>query len=228
LTTPLDLLQLRLGHRFADPDLLRRALTHRSARRQHNERLEFLGDALLGFVVAEALVQRFPDASEGELTRLRARLVNGEALARVAGELRLGEFLELGAGERKSGGQRRASILADAFEALLCAVYLDAGMDACRERVLHLLGPALDQLQPGEALKDPKTRLQEWLQSRALERPHYHLVGEQERAGAWQFEVECRVAALPEPCRGSGGTRRGAEQAAAAVALEQLEINVRS
>jgi ribonuclease-3 len=154
--------------------------------------------------------------------------VNGEALARVAGELRLGEFLELGAGERKSGGQRRASILADAFEALLCAVYLDAGMDACRERVLHLLGPALDQLQPGEALKDPKTRLQEWLQSRALERPHYHLVGEQERAGAWQFEVECRVAALPEPCRGSGGTRRGAEQAAAAVALEQLEINVRS
>ena len=223
MTPPLDLLQLRLGHRFADADLLRRALTHRSARRQHNERLEFLGDALLGFVVAEALTRRFPDASEGELTRLRARLVSGEALAAAASELRLGEFMELGHGERKSGGQRRASILADAFEALICAIYLDAGIDACRERVLHLLGPALDQLQPGEALKDPKTRLQEWLQSRALERPHYHLVGEQERAGVWQFEVECRVPTLPEPCRGTGGTRRGAEQAAAAVALEYLQ-----
>ena len=223
MTPPLDLLQLRLGHRFADADLLRRALTHRSARRQHNERLEFLGDALLGFVVAEALTRRFPDASEGELTRLRARLVSGEALAAAASELRLGEFMELGHGERKSGGQRRASILADAFEALICAIYLDAGIDACRERVLQLLGPALDQLQPGEALKDPKTRLQEWLQSRALERPHYHLVGEQERAGVWQFEVECRVPTLPEPCRGTGGTRRGAEQAAAAVALEYLQ-----
>jgi ribonuclease-3 len=228
LTHPLDLLQLRLGHRFADPELLRRALTHRSAARQHNERLEFLGDALLGFVIAEALIERFPGASEGELTRLRARIVNGVALAVAAGELRLGEFLELGAGERKSGGQRRASILADAFEALICAIYLDAGIDVCRERVLHLLGPVLDQLQPGEALKDPKTRLQEWLQSRALERPQYHLIEEHEHAGVWQFEVECRVAALPEPCRGSGGTRRGAEQAAAAVALEQLQTDVRS
>jgi ribonuclease-3 len=223
LTTPLDLLQLRLGHRFNDPALLRRALTHRSARRQHNERLEFLGDALLGFVIAEALVQRFPNASEGELTRLRARLVNGAALGATAAELRLGEFLELGLGERKTGGQRRLSILADAFEAVLCAIYLDAGIEVCRERVLHLMQPALDALQPGETLKDPKTRLQEWLQSRALERPHYHLVEEQERAGVWQFAVECRVAALPEPCRGTGGTRRGAEQAAAAVALEQLQ-----
>ena len=223
MTDPLDLLQLRLGHRFADPGLLRRALTHRSARRQHNERLEFLGDALLGFLVAEALTKRFTDAAEGELTRLRARLVSGEALARVATELRLGEFLELGAGERKSGGQRRASILADAFEALICAVYLDAGIQACRERVLHLLGPALERLQPGEALKDPKTRLQEWLQSRALERPQYHLVSEQERAGNWQFEVDCQVPALPDPIRGSGSTRRAAEQTAAAAALEQLQ-----
>ena len=225
MTKPLDLLQLRLGHRFADEALLRRALTHRSARRQHNERLEFLGDALLGFLIAEALTQRFPDASEGELTRLRARLVNGEALAEAAAELRLGEFMELGLGERKTGGQRRTSILADAFEALVCAIYLDAGMDVCRERVLHLLGPALERVQPGEALKDPKTRLQEWLQSRGLERPQYHLVGERERAGAWEFEVECRVAGLPAPCRGSGGTRRGAEQAAAAAALEQLQTN---
>jgi len=149
--------------------------------------------------------------------------VSGEALARVASELRLGEFLELGAGERKSGGQRRASILADAFEALICALYLDAGIEVCRERVLHLLGPALEQLQPGEALKDPKTRLQEWLQSRALERPQYHLVSEQEHAGTWQFEVHCRVPALPEPIRGSGSTRRAAEQTAAAAALEQLQ-----
>ncbi len=223
MTDPLDLLQLRLGHRFADPGLLRRALTHRSARRQHNERLEFLGDALLGFLVAEALTKRFADAAEGELTRLRAKLVSGEALARVATELRLGEFLELGAGERKSGGQRRASILADAFEALICAVYLDAGIQACRERVLHLLGPALEQLQPGEALKDPKTRLQEWLQSRALERPQYHLVSEQERAGNWQFEVDCQVPTLPDPIRGSGSTRRAAEQTAAAAALERLQ-----
>ncbi len=223
MTGPLDLLQLRLGHRFADPALLRRALTHRSARRQHNERLEFLGDALLGFLIAEALTQRFASATEGELTRLRARLVNGEALAVLAGELRLGEFLELGAGERKSGGQRRASILADALEALVAAIYLDAGISVCRERVLQLFGPALERLQPGEALKDPKTRLQEWLQSRALELPRYHLVGEQERAGVWQFDVECRVANVPQPCRGSGGTRRAAEQAAAAAALEQLQ-----
>jgi len=223
LTDPLDLLQLRLGHRFADPGLLRRALTHRSARRQHNERLEFLGDAVLGFLVAEALTQRFALADEGELTRLRARLVSGEALSVVATELRLGEFLELGAGERKSGGQRRASILADAFEALICAVYLDAGIEACRERVLHLLGPALERLQPGEALKDPKTRLQEWLQSRALGRPQYHLVSEQEHAGVWQFEVDCQVPSLPDPVRGAGGTRRAAEQTAAATALEQLQ-----
>ena len=225
MTDPLDLLQLRLGHRFADPGLLRRALTHRSARRQHNERLEFLGDALLGFVIAEALTQRFPQATEGELTRLRARVVSGEALAVAANELRLGEFLELGAGERKTGGHRRASILADAFEALVCAIYLDAGIEVCRERVLHLLGPALARLQPGETLKDPKTRLQEWLQSRALERPQYHLVSEQEQAGVWQFEVECRVPPLPDPLRGIGGTRRAAEQAAAAAALERLQTH---
>ncbi|HEX2797783.1 MAG TPA: ribonuclease III [Immundisolibacter sp.] len=225
MTDPLDLLQLRLGHRFADPGLLRRALTHRSARRQHNERLEFLGDALLGFVIAEALTQRFPQATEGELTRLRARMVSGEALAVAANELRLGEFLELGAGERKTGGHRRASILADAFEALICAVYLDAGIEACRERVLHLLGPALARLQPGETLKDPKTRLQEWLQSRALERPQYHLVSEQEQAGVWQFEVECRAPSLSDPLRGTGGTRRAAEQAAAAAVLERLQAH---
>ncbi len=223
MTDPLDLLQLRLGHHFADPELLRRALTHRSARRQHNERLEFLGDALLGFVIAEALTQRFTRATEGELTRLRAKLVSGEALAVAATQLRLGEFLELGAGERKSGGQRRASILADALEALICAVYLDAGIEVCRERVLHLLGPALDQLEPGEGLKDPKTRLQEWLQSRALERPKYHLLTEHEQAGVWQFEIECQVPLLAQPCRGTGGTRRAAEQTAAAVALEQLQ-----
>jgi ribonuclease-3 len=225
LTDPLDLLQLRLGHRFADPGLLRRALTHRSARRQHNERLEFLGDALLGFVIAEALTQRFPQATEGELTRLRARMVSGEALAVAASELRLGEFLELGAGERKTGGHRRASILADAFEALICAMYLDAGIEVCRQRVLHLLGPALARLQPGETLKDPKTRLQEWLQSRALERPQYHLVSEQEQAGVWHFEVECRAPSLPDPLRGSGGTRRAAEQAAAAAVLERLQAH---
>ncbi len=225
MTDPLDLLQLRLGHRFADPGLLRRALTHRSARRQNNERLEFLGDALLGFVIAEALTQRFPQATEGELTRLRARVVSGEALAVAANELRLGEFLELGAGERKTGGHRRASILADAFEALICAIYLDAGVEICRERVLHLLGPVLAQLQPGETLKDPKTRLQEWLQSRALERPQYHLVSEQEQAGVWQFEVECRAPPLPDPLRGTGGTRRAAEQAAAAAVLERLQAH---
>lgn len=225
MTDPLDLLQLRLGHRFADPGLLRRALTHRSARRQHNERLEFLGDALLGFVIAEALTQRFPQATEGELTRLRARMVSGEALAVAASELRLGEFLELGAGERKTGGHRRASILADAFEALICAMYLDAGIEVCRQRVLHLLGPALARLQPGETLKDPKTRLQEWLQSRALERPQYHLVSEQEQAGVWHFEVECRAPSLPDPLRGSGGTRRAAEQAAAAAVLERLQAH---
>lgn len=152
-------------------------------------------------------------------------MVSGEALAVAASELRLGEFLELGAGERKTGGHRRASILADAFEALICAMYLDAGIEVCRQRVLHLLGPALARLQPGETLKDPKTRLQEWLQSRALERPQYHLVSEQEQAGVWHFEVECRAPSLPDPLRGSGGTRRAAEQAAAAAVLERLQAH---
>jgi ribonuclease-3 len=217
------LLLHRLGHEFRDSRLAELALTHRSFSTDNNERLEFLGDSLLNFIIAEALFERFPSAPEGELSRMRARLVKGETLADIARGFHLGDSLVLGSGEMKSGGHRRESILADAMEALIGAIYLDAGLDACRLRVREWFSARLVQLVPGERNKDPKSRLQEMLQARAQPLPRYRLV---ETTGAdhrQQFAVACEIDALGEPFTGSGGSRRAAEQAAAEKAIARLE-----
>ncbi|HUH37409.1 MAG TPA: ribonuclease III [Spongiibacteraceae bacterium] len=214
----------RLGYGFSDPDLLRRALTHRSAARQHNERLEFLGDALLSFVIAEALFERFPTCREGDLTRMRASLVRGSTLADIARELDLGACLKLGSGELKSGGVRRDSILADALEAIIAAIYREAGMGPCRERILAWFGERLAGMD-GEAGKDPKTRLQEWLQARQRPLPDYRLRDSLGADHARQFVVDCVVAGVSAEFTGAGSSRRKAEQVAAEAALNHLQGN---
>ena len=210
-----------LSYRFRDPALAELALTHRSVGKPNNERLEFLGDALLGVMVAELLYDVHPNASEGELSRLRAQLVNGQALAVIARELELGDGLKLGPGELKSGGFRRDSILADAFEALLAAVYLDGGFDACREVVRGLFKDRVAAIP--RSSKDAKTRLQEWLQGRGLPLPQYELKDAHGEDHAKTFEVFCAIA---EPqaisAEGHGGSRRAAEQDAAETVLRQL------
>jgi ribonuclease-3 len=216
-------LSRQLGHAFADPQLLDDALTHRSALARHNERLEFLGDAVLGFLVAEALWRRFPQATEGELSRLRARLVNRESLARVAHELDLGQYLRLGAGELRSGGHARESILADAVEALLAALYLDGGLEVVRRVVDQLFGERLAALSPADQRKDAKTRLQEWLQARRLALPVYEVVETSGEDHAQTFVVRCAVAALGRSSTAAGASRRKAEQLAAEHLLETLD-----
>lgn len=213
---------MRLDHSFRDPALLELALTHRSAGRPNNERLEFLGDALLDLVVAEMLYEAHPHASEGELTRLRSQLVNGKRLAGVARKLELGSELKLGPGELKSGGYRRDSILADAFEAVVAAVYLDAGYQACRQ-MLTALFHDLIQATPRSS-KDPKTRLQEWLQGRGYGLPTYDLLASHGEDHARVFEVACTLVD-PEPLdiRAQGPSRRAAEQDAAQRILQKLE-----
>jgi ribonuclease-3 len=216
---PIDLIR----HPFSDPALLQRALTHRSAGSHNNERLEFLGDALVNLIVAEALYQRWPRADEGDLTRTRAALVCEATLAGLARELQLGDRLELGPGELKSGGFRRDSILADAFEAVIAAIYLDAGFEACRERVLSWFAALLDTTQPARTGKDAKTRLQEWLQARQFPLPEYRLLGSEGDDHEKTFHV---AAVLNQPGverNGSGGSRRQAEQAAAQALLDELE-----
>lgn len=220
----LSRLERKLGYSFKDQGLMVLALTHRSFAGRNNERLEFLGDAILNFVAGEALFQRFPQAREGQLSRLRARLVKGETLAVLARGFELGEYLRLGSGELKSGGFRRESILADALEALIGAIYLDAGMDAARERVLDWLTGELDGLTLVDTNKDPKTRLQEFLQSRACELPRYEVVDVQGEPHCRTFMVECQVALLNEKTLGQGGSRRIAEQVAAAAALIALGV----
>nr|WP_249186779.1 ribonuclease III [Pseudomonas sp. KB-10] len=217
-------LERKLGYSFKDQDLMILALTHRSFAGRNNERLEFLGDAILNFVAGEALFERFPQAREGQLSRLRARLVKGETLAVLARGFELGEYLRLGSGELKSGGFRRESILADALEALIGAIYLDAGMEAARERVLDWLTGELDGLTLVDTNKDPKTRLQEFLQSRACELPRYEVVDVQGEPHCRTFMVECQVALLNEKTLGQGGSRRIAEQVAAAAALIALGV----
>ena len=215
-------LSARLGWRCRDPALAAAALTHRSAGGAHNERLEFLGDAVLSLVVAELLYRERPDATEGELSRYRAYLVNAETLADVAEELGLGERLRLGPGELRSGGFRRRSILADALEALIGAALLDAGIDAARALIGRLLGPRLALLPAAPGLKDPKTRLQEWLQSRALPLPRYVVEAISGAPHAQVFAVSCEVSGLATPTAGTGPSRRRAEQAAAERALAAL------
>jgi ribonuclease-3 len=212
----------RLGHAFDDCALLEQALTHRSAGAPHNERLEFLGDALLGLVIADELQRRRPHADEGELTRLRASLVRRETLAELARELALGDCLRLGGGELKSGGYRRDSVLANGFEAVIGAVYLDAGFQAARALVGRLYAERFARLPAKGPPKDPKTRLQEFLQARGLPRPDYEVVATEGEAHDRRFSVACHVDGFAEPLVGHGSSRRKAEQAAADRVLARL------
>ena len=216
-------LERRLGHKFAKPELAGQALTHRSHGTPHNERLEFLGDSLLNCAVATLLYERFGRLPEGDLSRLRATLVNQSSLSEVAATLGLGERLRLGEGELKSGGFRRPSILADSVEALLGAVYLDAGFEAVRGVVERLLGERLEGTEGLPVAKDPKTALQEHLQGRKLQLPRYSVQRTEGEAHDQTFTVECRVDDLGLAASGQGGSRRAAEQAAAVAVLDQLE-----
>lgn len=223
LTT--EALAKSVGYQFKDPRLLDIAVTHRSAGSGNNERLEFLGDAVLGQVVAEWLYRSFPESDEGQLSRLRASLVKREALAGIARELALGDFLRLGSGELKSGGFRRDSILADALEAVFGAVLVDGGFEACRDCIHRLYAQRFENISVVDELKDPKTRLQEYLQSRQLALPEYEMVRVTGKAHNQLFDVECRVAALDLVCMGQGSSRRKAEQAAAVRMLEQFNVS---
>lgn len=223
MSQTLNAFSRRLGHDFGDDSLLELAMTHRSFGGQNNERLEFLGDSIVNFVIAEALFRRFPEAREGQLSRLRARLVKGQTLAELAREMGFGEHLRLGSGEMKSGGHRRESILADAVEAIIGAIYLDAGMEAVRARILSWYATRLEEISLQDTQKDPKTRLQEFLQSRQVPLPRYEVVSVEGEAHAQTFTVECHVELLDDHTTGIGASRRHAEQQAAEVALKQLE-----
>jgi ribonuclease-3 len=215
-----------LGHAFSDQGLLRRALTHRSAGPRHNERLEFLGDALVNLFVADALYQRWPKADEGALTRARAELVRESALAGLARTLQLGDHLLLGSGEMKSGGHRRDSILADTLEAIVAAIYLDAGYATCRDTVLPWFEPGIEALPSGKVGKDAKTRVQEWLQARQLALPEYALVETMGEEHERSFRIRASTPSPALHAEGVGSSRRVAEQQAAAQLLEQLEQRV--
>jgi ribonuclease III len=223
LNESLQSLARALDYRFSDTQLLQQALTHRSAGAPHNERLEFLGDALLNWVIADALFRRQPDASEGELTRLRASLVREPTLAGIAQSLNLGDHLRLGPGELRSGGFRRQSILADGLEALFAAIYLDGGPQAAQTAILRLYHAALEQLPDAESLKDAKTRLQELLQGRGLPLPAYEVIEISGQAHQQQFRVRCSVPGAPQQAEGQGTSRRQAEHAAAARLLDLLQ-----
>lgn len=212
-----------IGYRFNDPQLLHEALTHRSAGSSNNERLEFLGDSVLNLVAAARLFERYPDASEGDLSRMRARLVRGSTLAELAKSLDLGRHIFLGEGEKKSGGFRRNSILADGFEAVLGAIYLDGGFVACRDVIIAQIDPLIDRLPHVDELKDSKTRLQEWLQARGCLLPRYTLVREEGADHAKVFYVSCELDDVGLAAESSGASRRKAEQAAAARMLETLQ-----
>lgn len=223
VSSPLYALSKRIGYQFRDAARLELAVTHRSYGGKNNERLEFLGDSIVNFVIGEALFQRFPQAREGQLSRLRARLVKGQTLAELAREFELGECLRLGSGEMKSGGYRRDSILADGVEALIGAIYLDAGMDVAKARVLSWYATRLEALDLQDNQKDPKTRLQEFLQSRQSALPRYDVVSVEGEAHAQVFTIECHVEMLEDHTLGVGSSRRHAEQQAAEKALEILE-----
>jgi ribonuclease III len=215
-----------LGYVFVNPALCEMALTHRSAGSCHNERLEFLGDAVLNCTVARLLYEAHPKADEGGLSRQRASLVSGETLAQIAADLGLGDCLRLGGGELKTGGFRRASILADALEAVLGAIFLDSGYAAVNGVVRHILGTRLSELPPASELKDPKTRLQEALQGRGMALPLYELTGVAGEAHEQSFTVSCDVPSLKLKSVGAGVTRRRAEQEAAERLLAQLPADM--
>ena len=224
MSRELTSLQDQLGYHFKDTTLLRTALTHRSATSRNNERMEFLGDAVLGYLISSELYQRFPTATEGVLSRLRASLVKGDTLADIATQLQFGDYLILGSGELKSGGFRRRSILADAFEAVIGAIYMDSDIDTVRQRVLPFFTPRLDQCDPNAVRKDPKTRLQEYLQAHGNALPEYTVLNISGEAHQQTFEIECRLSELDIIASGKGSSRRKAEQKAAQQALDQLGI----
>ncbi len=225
--TALESLQNRLGHSFAQPALLARALTHRSFSVEHNERLEFLGDSVLNMAVSVLLYQRFSGSDEGDLTRVRAHLVREESLHRAALTLGLPQVLRLSDGESRGGGAQRASILADALEALIGAAFLDGGFDAAQRVVRRLFGELIDGTEIDNWSKDAKTELQEWLQARRLAVPTYRIASTRGQAHAQTFELECVVSALGLAERGEGRSRRSAEQQAARRMLEVLKASDR-
>ena len=223
MQTGLNALQQRLQYTFKDPALLQRALTHRSFSADHNERLEFLGDSILNCAVASILYERYNAIDEGDLSRLRANLVKQQSLFEIAQKLELSQFLRLGEGELKSGGFRRPSILADTLEALLGAIFLDAGFDAAAKVVRSFYIPILDSVDPRTLGKDAKTLLQEFLQSKKISLPLYNVVATHGAAHSQEFEIECLVPKLGIQVYGRGGSRRAGEQAAAKLALDVAE-----
>ena len=220
----LDELQRRIGYQFKQPERLLLALTHRSFGNQNNERLEFLGDSIVNMVIAEHLYQHFEKAREGQLSRLRARMVKGVTLAEIGREFKLGQYLRLGSGELKSGGFRRESILADAIESIIGAIYLDSDFYTCREQVLRWFEQRLKRLDIQDTQKDPKTRLQEYLQSRQFPLPNYEVISVDGQAHNQTFHVSCALPSLDRKTNGTGSSRRIAEQEAARNALKQLGV----
>jgi ribonuclease-3 len=215
-------LKQSLAYVFEDEQLLKQALTHRSASGSNNERLEFLGDSVLQLVVSELVFEKTPNASEGQLSRLRSTLVKDTTLAEIAAELGIGEFLILGSGEKKSGGHRRSSILADALEAIFGAVYLDVGLEGARDVVHKAYGERLHDLPEAADLRDPKSRLQEYLQGRKMALPEYEVQKVSGKAHKQSFEISCSIAGLDAVTTGKGLTRRDAEQEAALAMLEKI------
>ena len=227
MTGSLASLQARLQHNFSDPQLLERAITHRSFSSDHNERLEFLGDSVLSLAVSSLLYDRLRDLPEGDLSRIHANLVKQDTLHRLALELGLSSVIRLGEGEARSGGQKRPSILADVLEALIGAVYLDAGYSTA-EALVHRLFQAVEINPTMQAIgKDPKTELQEWLQGRKMKLPSYRVVGTLGAAHKQTFDVECEITELGATERGIGGSRRAGEQAAAAAMLTHLKAKIK-
>lgn len=222
MMTPISKLEKKLGYQFVDSGLLQLALTHRSANGKHNERLEFLGDSILSFVIADDLYHRFPKINEGDMSRMRATLVRGKTLAELGREFVLGDYLKLGPGELKSGGFRRDSILADAVEAIIGAIYLDSDIEKARTIVLSWYQSRLEQIEPGVSQKDPKTRLQEYLQGRKKPLPVYSVTNIKGEAHNQEFMVSCEITGMDKPVIGKGTSRRKAEQSAAELALEQI------
>lgn len=217
-------IQQVLGYTFTHQDLLKQALTHRSASSKHNERLEFLGDSILSFVIANALYQHFPYIDEGDMSRMRATLVRGNTLAEIACEFDLGEYLQLGQGELKSGGFRRESILANTVEALIGGIYLDSNIKTVEELILKWYEKRLEKISPGDTQKDPKTRLQEYLQSKRLSLPSYFIVEVYGEAHNQLFTIHCEVSIISTHLVGIGTSRRKAEQDAANKALIKLGV----
>ncbi len=217
-----DRLLRTLGYGFNKEELLTQALTHRSANHMHNERLEFLGDSILSIVISDALYHKFPKATEGDMSRMRATLVRGDTLAVIGQEFALGEYLHLGPGELKSGGFRRESILADAVEAIIGAIYLDSDLETIRRLLLNWYATRLAEILPDVNQKDPKTLLQEHLQGLKKPLPDYNVTAIKGEAHEQTFTVECKIEKVNQPVIGVGGSRRKAEQNAAAQMLELL------